>query len=302
MFASSTATLRAQDTSSAKPLLLVELREPPRTLAPAIEADKGRPSEFMESPLVSPIDRGPPVPLATNPRVGSPEPFNRNPDVNSATSPPVSKPTPATPVLHIFASNVVVTAGGEIAWPIEITIEAGLITNEKVSIAGLPSAAKLSRGTRGGDGVWTLGSADLAGLTLTMPLQASNARVTVVLTSSMGIELARLTPTIDVRPPVNLNAASGKNELEDRALGLLAQGEAYLKTGDVVGARMFFKKAADAGDARAAIAMGMTYDPKIFASLKVRGMVPDVQAARRWYQRAVDLGSKDAYDRLDQLK
>ena len=68
-----------------------------------------------------------------------------------------------------------------------------------------------------------------------------------------------------------------------------------------MGARMFFKKAADAGDAQAAVAMGATYDPNLFASLKVQGMRPDVQLARQWYERAVNLGSKDARDRLDSL-
>jgi hypothetical protein len=109
---------------------------------------------------------------------------------------------------------------------------------------------------------------------------------------------------IDALPPEGIDTTSpmGKGELEEKVRALLEQGEAHLTVGDVIGARMFFKKAADAGDAQAAIAMGATYDPELFATLKVRGMTPDADAARRWYQRAIELGSKDAYDRLERLK
>ena len=65
---------------------------------------------------------------------------------------------------------------------------------------------------------------------------------------------------------------------------------------------MFFKKAADAGDAQAANAMGATYDPDLFNTLQVRGMRPDVELARQWYMRAMDLGSKDSIERLERLK
>ena len=135
-----------------------------------------------------------------------------------------------------------------------------------------------------------------------MPAQVSSARLTVSLTTAEGIQIARLSPTITIEPQTDLKLSTGKDDPEEKARGLFHQGEARLGSGDVIGARMFFKKAAEAGDAQAANAMGATYDPNLFSSMQVQGMRPDVELARQWYLRAMDLGSKDSLDRLDKLK
>jgi TPR repeat protein len=134
-----------------------------------------------------------------------------------------------------------------------------------------------------------------------MPDGASREQLTVVLATNGGVQLARLSPVIEIRPESDFKASLGKNDNEDKASVLLEHGKARIADGDVIGARMFFKKGADTGDARAAMAMGATFDPNLFASLQVQGMVPDVKAARQWYERAINLGSKDAQDRLERL-
>ena len=48
------------------------------------------------------------------------------------------------------------------------------------------------------------------------------------------------------------------------------------------------------------IAMGETFDPN-FWEHGVRGIKPDIAAANLWYRRALDLGSKEALDRIDRL-
>ena len=114
-------------------------------------------------------------------------------------------------------------------------------------------------------------------------------------------ENAPAPPRPAIATETEIDNPAGKNDDEDRARSLFVQGEARLAEGDVMGARMFFKKGAEAGDAQSAIAMGATYDPTLFAALKVQGMRPDIELARQWYQKAVNLGSKDARDRLDKL-
>ena len=114
-------------------------------------------------------------------------------------------------------------------------------------------------------------------------------------------ENAPALPRRSVQAQSEIDTSAGKNDDEDRARNLFVQGEARLAEGDVIGARMFFKKGADAGDAQSAIAMGATYDPTLFSALKVQGMRPDIDLARQWYQKAINLGSKDARDRLDKL-
>jgi TPR repeat protein len=82
---------------------------------------------------------------------------------------------------------------------------------------------------------------------------------------------------------------------------LMRQGEQLIATGDVVTARTVFQRAAEAGNADAAIALGATYDPNVLAKLGVVGVSADVGKARSWYQRAETLGSPDARGRLNVL-
>jgi TPR repeat protein len=82
---------------------------------------------------------------------------------------------------------------------------------------------------------------------------------------------------------------------------LMRQGEQLIAAGDVVTARTVLQRAAEAGNAGAAMALGATYDPNVLAQLGVVGVSADVETARSWYQKAETLGSSDARGRLDLL-
>jgi hypothetical protein len=79
---------------------------------------------------------------------------------------------------------------------------------------------------------------------------------------------------------------------------LVAFGNNFLETGDIATARLYFERAAETGNARAALLLGETYDPVFLTKHGVRGMRGDAEAAARWYQRARDLGDADAPRRL----
>jgi hypothetical protein len=79
---------------------------------------------------------------------------------------------------------------------------------------------------------------------------------------------------------------------------LMNQGQQFIAAGDVVTARNVFQRAAEAGDADAAVALGGTFDPIAFAKLGVAGLRADVEKARTWYQKAESLGSAEATRRL----
>jgi len=90
--------------------------------------------------------------------------------------------------------------------------------------------------------------------------------------------------------------------LDPAAIALLMkQGEQFIAIGDLVTARTVFQRAAEAGDAYAAMALAATYDPNVLARLGVVGMGADVDKARTWYQRAESLGSQEATQRLSVL-
>jgi hypothetical protein len=87
----------------------------------------------------------------------------------------------------------------------------------------------------------------------------------------------------------------------EEVAALVSRGQTYLANGDVVSARLVFRRAAEAGDAQAALALGGTYDPLVLKSLGVIGVATDTAQARGWYQKAADLGSREAPQRIDQL-
>jgi TPR repeat protein len=82
---------------------------------------------------------------------------------------------------------------------------------------------------------------------------------------------------------------------------LIKQGEQFAAAGDLVTARLVFQRAAEAGDATAALAMGASYDPIVLADLGFQGISADVGKARSWYEKAKEFGSLEASRRLELL-
>ncbi len=99
-------------------------------------------------------------------------------------------------------------------------------------------------------------------------------------------------------PPFPTAAAAEPDRNEVAAL--LARGRATLSNGDVAGARVFFRKAAEHDDPEATLALGETYDPAVLKDLGVIKFNADAALAREWYRRAADLGSAAASSRLGQ--
>ena len=82
---------------------------------------------------------------------------------------------------------------------------------------------------------------------------------------------------------------------------LVARGNDFLKAGDIVSARLYYERAADAGDGSAALKLGATFDPGFLSSSGVRGTLGDRARAASWYSRALDLGEASAAQRLKNL-
>jgi TPR repeat protein len=61
------------------------------------------------------------------------------------------------------------------------------------------------------------------------------------------------------------------------------------------------QRAAEAGSANAALALASTFDPLVIASLGAVGGEPNVALARKWYQKAIELGSTAASQQLAKL-
>ena len=82
---------------------------------------------------------------------------------------------------------------------------------------------------------------------------------------------------------------------------LYRRSQDLITQGDIAGGRLLLIRAAEAGDARAALALGATYDVAVLGKLAVLGVVADAGKAKAWYAKAAELGSGDAAKRLEVL-
>jgi TPR repeat protein len=87
----------------------------------------------------------------------------------------------------------------------------------------------------------------------------------------------------------------------DELASLLKRAQLLLAEGDISSARLLLRRAAEAGDAPAALALAGTYDRAELAKLKVIGVAPDHAQAKLWYTKAIEHGSAEAVRRLQQL-
>jgi TPR repeat protein len=97
-----------------------------------------------------------------------------------------------------------------------------------------------------------------------------------------------------------LQTTPSRRSPEDIA-ALVKRGADLIANGDLAAARLVLRKAADAGEARAAMALAGTYDPVVLGRLNAHGMAPDAAMARSWYEKASRLGSTEAQQRLDAI-
>lgn len=214
-------------------------------------------------------------------------------------------------------------------FPIQVGPTEALVRNSFVRIRGLPTAAILSEGHSISPGAWAVPLAGLASLGITLPVglqgrwDAVVALVTIegtVLIEAKTVlvvgPVQLIAPQQQAKEPSRTSVASlgqppaaierepvtaPSSKEHDRAVGLHAKGKELLEQGNIQPARMLFRRAADQGLAESALALGSTYDPVELAKLKVFGLQPDVAAARRWYDRARQLGAVEAADRLRRL-
>jgi hypothetical protein len=75
---------------------------------------------------------------------------------------------------------------------------------------------------------------------------------------------------------------------------LLSRGDSLFSVGDVASARLYYERAADAGNGDAALRLGETYDPTFLERAKLRAIKGDLKTAAFWYRRAKELGVAEA--------
>jgi hypothetical protein len=118
------------------------------------------------------------------------------------------------------------------------------------------------------------------------------------LASAYTASLRHLPPTaIQTAPP----AAAAPPINDKETANLFERGRTFFIIGDVIAARLAFRRAAESGDAQAALALGGTFDPLVLRSLGAVGVAADPAQALGWYQKAAELGLQEAPQRLNQF-
>jgi len=231
------------------------------------------------------------------------------------------------------APEIVARPAAQTALPIEVGPREAVPSKSFVRMRGLPTSVSLSVGHAIAPGAWAVPLFGLPTLKAIVPAGVSGRNeITISLVGNDGTTLARskmalviaappppepperppprtielAPPAQAARPPVRPAAPSPRPVLpaETRASAerMLAQGTKHLSQGNIGAARMFFRRAADAGLADGALRLGETYDPAELDRLDALvSLTPDREEARKWYERARELGSPQAEGRLARL-
>jgi len=254
----------------------------------------------------------------------------------SIVNPPVLPAERATPA-PVFARPKLVVNGASADSPDQILLGVAVEGNTEgvnAVVGGLAPGTKLSTGRQWGATGWIVPASEVANTYLRPPLGfAGTMEYTVALQLPDKSEIERQSMRLDwaapaVQPPAQpappeqtpvqaspapqpaqppqaqapQQAAVETRRIDRNELDLLVKrGEELLTTGDISSARLLLRRAAEAQDARAALALAASYDPIELKRLGVYGSTPDVVAARDWYEKARQFGSREAPRRLELL-
>jgi hypothetical protein len=211
---------------------------------------------------------------------------------------------PSRPAPKLVAGQAAPRRTGE-AFPLGVSIR-GPHEGARLLVAGLTNGATLSAGRPAGDDSWRVSTADLDDVTIQPPRDFVGAM-------DLAIELRLADDTATDRRSLRFEWAAPAvaeakpkefaiHQLDaDEVAALRKRGDELIASGDLAAARLVLLRAAEAGDARGALALAGTYDPMVLEKLPVHGFAPNIAMARSWYEKARQFGSADAPRRLEML-
>jgi hypothetical protein len=189
-----------------------------------------------------------------------------------------------------------------------------------VSFRGVPEGFTFSSGFRTAEN-WFVAARQVQGLTL-MPPPGFSGSFNLEAQLIRGQNIAPLVESVRVsiqRRPAVAKAGGGEQgdvglpgptpggssaELPAAQLDparerqLLLMAKSLLQQKDIAAARLVYRRLAKQGSVDGTLLLAQTYDPDVLARHDISGLEPDTKEAKRWYELAAKLGSKDASGRL----
>jgi hypothetical protein len=221
------------------------------------------------------------------------------------------------PVPKLFVEN----GSGEVNAPLPLGIT---VTNSTpgatVSLSGLPAGSVLSTGSESAEGQWRIALDELPAarvipprdyvgpMTIVAELRGANGQAIIrgpveYTWRQAASDSSKTAAPAAIAAVADGNDADGTPRQIDpkEAAAQFNRAEELVSNGDLPAARLLLQWLAEAHDARAAFALGTTYDPIVIKQLGSIGVMADVATARNWYQKARDWGSSDASKHLEAL-
>jgi hypothetical protein len=233
---------------------------------------------------------------------------DQNPELVELARPVPTKTARGAPPVPVRL--LVESQRGDVNEPLALGVSLdGKVSGETLLVAGFAEGTRLSVGAPLGRTGWHLSALDLGNAMAYAPsdfVGAMEARVDLraherVLDSQV-LRLEWVPKQPEAQAAVVSPAEAAPQPLApDEIAGLLKRGEEFLRTGDIASARLLLRRAAHAGNADAALALGGTYDGAVLAKLGVLGFARNADQARLWYRKAAELGSQIAEQRLETL-
>jgi hypothetical protein len=226
-----------------------------------------------------------------------------------------------------------VPAGGDAAFPIQITPAAAIPRKAILLIRGLPTTISLSGGRLFESGIWGVAAVEADRLTISSaPAARGRSDLSVSLVTLEGALIAEAKSSLFIRdtsappqtsaldtndrtlntaapateippPPPQVSARKRLSPEQSQQLAVLVKkGDDQLRVGNISAARLLYRHAADSGSAEAAMALAATFDAEELKKLPIVGGVqPDEKQARQWYEKARELGSEEARRQLQRF-
>jgi hypothetical protein len=185
-----------------------------------------------------------------------------------------------------------------------------------VLIRGLPNGITLSVGQRNPSGAWLVKAKDMDRLTLSIgngptgdypvevyALGASSApqarqRFMFRVEASAGPTTASVTDASGTMFNTALGAATEQTAVATQPSPLMARAMRLLDEGDIAGARLLLMHLAEQGESDATYQLARTFDAEYLTEIGAQGVGPDKTRAVGWYERASEIGSAKAAERL----
>jgi len=134
------------------------------------------------------------------------------------------------------------------------------------------------------------------------PSPASASETTPEPVATIADQSGATSSSVSTSQPATPLGANGPPLSAGEIAALMARGDAFLGSGDIASARLFFERAADSGGGPAAMRMALTYDAAFLDRAGLHGLRGDPERAALWYRRAREIGEGKAKPSLGSLE